>query len=172
VKRKLGILQKLHHLTSSERGGALAELAIVVPFLAVMLAGVSEFGRFFQNYTTLAKATRSASRYASYHALNATELTRAQNLVVCGKLTCASGEELVKGFSTTNHVCIETTGAPVTSVTVRIPRISDCNPTAGSNAATPFAYQPIFNIGALLHDAGFNMAVPISPSTTMFYMAN
>jgi Flp pilus assembly protein TadG len=49
-----------------EDGGALAEFAIMV-FLVLMLAGVSEFGRYFQNYTTLAKATRNASRYLSNH---------------------------------------------------------------------------------------------------------
>jgi hypothetical protein len=95
----------LNRFIRCERGGALAELAIMVPFLALMLAGVSEFGRYFQNYTTLAKATRNASRYLSNHDLNATEEARAVNLVVCGKLACGAGDApLVKGLSSVQRV--------------------------------------------------------------------
>ncbi len=97
-------IKRLRHLLLGEDGGALAELAIVVPFLAVMLAGVSEFGRFFQTYTTLVKATRSASRYLSSHDLTAAEI---------GKAT---------------------------------------------------------SIGALINSNTFTLALPISPSTTMYYI--
>ena len=161
-----------------EDGGALAELAILVPFLAVMLAGVCEFGRYFQNYTTLAKATRTASRYLSNHELNATELGRAQNLMVCGKLVCGAGDRnILSGFSAAN-VCIETTtespSSPVIrTVTVKVPRTGgDCNPTAGTAAGAPFTYTPIFNIGALINNPSISLALPIAPSTTMYYMAN
>src|SRR5215470_5708416 len=130
----------MRHWLRKEDGGALAELAILVPFLAVMLAGVCEFGRYFQNYTTLAKATRTASRYLSNHDLNATEIGRAQNLMVCGKLVCAEGDrKILSGFSAAN-VCIETTpeseGSPIVkTVTVKVPRTeADCSPMAGTEA--------------------------------------
>jgi Flp pilus assembly pilin Flp len=159
-----------------EDGGALAELAILIPFLAVMLAGVCEFGRYFQNYTTLAKATRTASRYLSNHELNATEIGRAQNLMVCGKLTCAAGDrKVIPGFSATN-VCIERTlesptSPKVINVTVKVPRTNgDCDPMPGTEAGTPFVYTPIFNIGALLNNPTLSLALPIAPSTTMYYM--
>jgi len=155
-----------------DEGGALAELAILVPFLAVMLAAVCEVGRFFQTYTTLAKATRTASRYLSNHTLNATEIGRANNLAYCGKLVCGvSDPPIVNGLLSTN-ICIETTGSPrVTTVTVRLPRsTSPCNPTTGAAAATPYVFRPIFDIGALLNNPTISMAVAISPSTTMYYM--
>jgi Flp pilus assembly protein TadG len=161
-----------------EDGGALAELAILVPFLAVMLAGVCEFGRYFQNYTTLAKATRTASRYLSNHQLNATEIARAQNLMVCGKLTCAVGDRNVLSGFTASNVCIETTtespSSPVIrTVTVKVPRTGgDCNAAAGTVAGVPYTYTPIFNIGALLNNSTISLALPIAPSTTMYYMAN
>ena len=161
-------------LLQREDGGALAELAILVPFLAVMLAAVCEVGRFFQNYTTLAKSTRTASRYLSNHAINPTEIQRANSLAFCGKLTCGLGDPpLVRGLLATN-ICIETTGSPkVTSVTVRIPRTtSPCNPTTGAAAATPYIFTPIFDIGALLNSPSISMALPIAPSTTMYYMVN
>jgi hypothetical protein len=174
MNRTCKLIMKLRRLALSEHGGALAELAIMVPFLAVMLAGVSEFGRFFQSYTTLDKATRSASRYLSAHSLNATEINRATSLVVCGKLVCAGGDELVKGISTSN-VCLESTGSPkVITVTARIPRTNgDCNPIANAPAnPVPYNYQPIFNIGALIRSDTFTLVLPISPSTTMYYMIN
>src|SRR4051812_45034982 len=86
------INKALNRLLRREDGGALAELAILVPFLALMLAAVSEFGRFFEQYTTLSKATRTASRYLSNHKLDAAEVGRAQSLVVCGKLACADAD--------------------------------------------------------------------------------
>ena len=159
-------------MIQGEQGGALAELAILVPFLAVMLAGVSEFGRYFQNYNTLAKATRTASRYLSNHPLNAAEIGRATNLVVCGKLTCGGLDPPLLTGLTSSNVCLESTGSPkVTSVTVRIPYASgDCTPMTGAPSAVPYTYQPIFDIGALLNTPSFSLAVPIAPSTTMYYM--
>lgn len=159
-----------------EDGGALAELAILIPFLAVMLAGVCEFGRYFQNYTTLSKATRTASRYLSNHDLNATEIGRATNLMVCGKLTCGAGDRaVVSGFSSAN-VCIERTldapgSSKVKTVTVRIPRTAaECTPMPGAGSAAPFVYTPIFNVGALLNNPSLSLALPITPGTTMYYM--
>ncbi|HEY6217417.1 MAG TPA: TadE family protein [Pyrinomonadaceae bacterium] len=150
----------------NERGAAMAELAILVPLLALMLAAVSEFGRYFQKYTTMTKATRSAARYLSSHPFTDTEKDKARNLVVCGKTTaCASGEELLPGLAVAN-VCIESTGSPtIETVTVRIPR--DPADTCGAT----LAFQPLFNIGALL-GTSFNFAPKISPRTTMRYVTN
>ena len=166
----------IRSLLRSDEGGALAELAILVPFLVVMLAAVSELGRYFQAYTTVAKATRTASRYLSNHQVNPQETARAINLVVCGKLTCAAGDKpLAKNFTASN-VCLETTGSPkVTSVTVRIVRAAgDCGSVdtavGGTSGATPYVYQPTFNIGALLHVPSFTLALPIAPRTQMYYM--
>jgi Flp pilus assembly protein TadG len=149
--------------TRNEDGGTLAELAILLPLLAVMLAAVSEFGRYFQTYNTLAKATRSSARYLSSHPLNDDEKAKAKNLVVCGKTSaCAENEKLTAGIDTTS-VCIETTGDPIVeTVTIRIPR-------AAGDCGAPVTYRPIFNVGALLHNS-LTMALPIAPSTTMRYV--
>jgi hypothetical protein len=162
----------LNRLLRREDGGALAELAILVPFLALMLAAVSEFGRFFQQYTTLSKATRTASRYLSNHKLDATEVGRAQSLVVCGKLACTGADRTLLPNLSTSNVCIESTGSPkVTSVTVKIPKTAaDCAPMAGTSGANPYTYSPIFKIGALLNQPAFTLALPLYPSTTMYYM--
>jgi hypothetical protein len=165
MKRLNQAITKLSRFAFGDEGSTLAEMAIMVPFLAIMLAGVSEFGRYFQSYTTLAKSTRSAARYLSNHPFNDTEKGRARNHAVCGKLTCAGGEELLPGLSTAN-VCIESVGvAPVpTTVTVRIPE------TAADGCADPYIYQPLFDLGALLNTPSFSLELPIRPSTTMYFM--
>lgn len=147
----------------NETGGTLAELALTVPFLAIMLAGVAEFGRYFQTYTTLAKATRSSARYLSNHPFNNAERAKARNLAVCGKLTCDGGDELVPGLSQGN-ICIDSTGGPnPVTVSVSIPRVAgDCG--------APYTYQPVFDLGALLNDETFTLALPVNPSTTMYYV--
>lgn len=173
MNRRFTAIERIKHLLRREDGGALAELAVLVPFLAVMLGGVCEFGRYFQNYNTVAKATRTASRYLSNHPLTSQEIGKAQSLVVCGKLTCGPGDKpLITGLSASN-VCVETTGSPkVLTVTVRIPRdTSPCSPTAGAGGAAPLTYAPIFNVGALL-GTGLSLNLPIAPSTTMYYLIN
>ena len=160
---------KLHRLLRSEKGGALAEFAILVPFLVVMLAAVSELGRFFQAYTTLSKSTRAAARYLSSHQFNDLEKGRAKNLAVCGKLACADGDALVPGLSTSN-ICIETTltaSATVETVTVSIPREETA--TCDGETATWLRHRPIFDIGALLHNS-VTLRYPFNPSTTMRYI--
>ena len=156
------ITHLLRRFVRNENGGTLVELAVLIPALAVALAAVTEVGRLFQNYNTLSKATRTAARYLSNHPFNSTEQAKAKNLVVCGKLTaCAANDRLVKGIET-SHICIESSGAPtIETVTVRIPR------TAGDCGA-PLVHQPIFDIGALLHNS-FSLAKPMSPSTTMWH---
>ena len=156
------ITHRIRRFAHTDCGGTLAELAILIPFLAVMLAAVTELGRFFQSYTTMSKATRSAARYLSNHPFTPEEQNKAKNLVRCGKLTdCEENDRLVPGVETTN-VCVESTGTPtVETVTVRIPR-------SGGGCGAPLPHQPIFDIGALLHNS-FSMDFPIAPSTTMYH---
>ena len=165
MKRVNQAINKLSRFVFGDEGSTLAEMAFMVPFLAIMLANVSEFGRFFQTQATLAKATRAGARYLSNHPFNDDEKAKARNLVVCGKLTCAGGEELLPGLTTAN-VCIESTGTPVpTTITVRIPATDgDCGDS------DPYYYQPIFDLAALLHTPAFSLELPIRPSTTMYFM--
>ena len=160
MKTKSIILRKVRVFANEDGGGALAELAILVPFLILLLAAVSEFGRFFQAYTTVAKSTRTAARYLSNHKFE-TEQDKARNLAVCGKLQCAGGDALVPGLTTAN-ICIESAGTPIETVTVSIPRTA-------TGCGAPLPYQPVFNIAALLK-TGVTFTPNISPSVTMYYM--
>lgn len=165
-------LKILRRLARNKRGGTIAELAILLPMIVVMLAAVAEVGRYFQSYTTLSKATRSAARYLSNHQYNADERDKAKSLVVCGKLECTKNDPpLVKGLAK-NNVCIQTTltdVGTVETITVSIPRAASVACDADETAVN-LPYKPIFDIGALIDDADFSMAFPMPPSTTMRYI--
>lgn len=152
------VLNKLFRFGRNEHGGALAELAILVPFLVVMLAAVSEFGRFFETYTTLSKSTRTAARYMSNNNYDANHIEAAKNMAVCGKTQCAAGEEYFTGLDATDVdvTSTETEGSTAVPETVTV-------------SVNRFNYTPIFDIGALLHTS-FSLNVPVRPSTTMYFM--
>ncbi len=163
MKQQKQGLKIMRSFFKREEGGTVAELAIIVPFLAVMLAGVTEFGRLFQSYTTLAKSTRTAARYLSNHPFDAGNQTKARNLAACGKMTCGANDQLLPGLTPAN-VCIESTGNPQpVTVTVSIPR-------TGGVCGSPYTYQPIFDLAVLLHAPNFSLNLPLAPSTTMYYM--
>ena len=173
MRKLLDRFRKLRSLAKDESGGTLAEMALTVPLLIILLAGVSEIGRYFQAYTTLAKSTRAAARYLSNHQYNSIEIARAKNLAVCGQLTsCTDEQRLVKGASAAN-VCIETTkvagSEQIEFVTVSFPK--DPTKTCDGNAvATKLPYQPVFNLAALLQSDTFSLSYPLAPSTTMRYI--
>jgi Flp pilus assembly protein TadG len=173
MRELLDRFRKLRSLLKDESGGTLAEMALTVPLLIVLLAGVSEIGRYFQSYTTMAKSTRAAARYLSNHQYNSTEVARAKNLAVCGRLTaCTADERLVKG-AVPENVCIQTTkvagSEQIETVTVSIPR--DATKTCDADeVAVKLPYQPIFDLGALLDSDTFSLTYPIAPSTTMRYI--
>ncbi len=50
--------------TARNKGQTLAEFAITLPILLLLLFGIVEFGRMFQSWVTLQNAARAAARYA------------------------------------------------------------------------------------------------------------
>jgi Flp pilus assembly protein TadG len=157
--KRFRITTRARHLAENEQGGTLAELAILVPFLIVMVAAVFELGRYFQNYSTLAKSTRASARYLSRVAFDAQSETRAKNIAVCGKIDCAGTNPVVAGLSTTN-INVATEFAPGGAG----------NPITVTVTIQNYTFQPLFNLGALLGNNTFSLALPIRPSTTMYYM--
>lgn len=81
-----------------QRGAALVELALVIPFLIVMSFLVAEFGRAIWQYNTLTKSVRDAARYLSVQTPG-TNVTQAQNLAVYGTTTAGS-TPLAPGLTT------------------------------------------------------------------------
>lgn len=161
MKRRPMIPGKLRRFIRHEKGAAMAELAILVPFLILLVAAISEFGRFFQTYTALAKSTRAAARYLSNHPY-ADNQTQARNLAVCGQLSCVGVPPLAENLSSAN-VCIQSTLATGTT------KIETVTVSIGGSCATAYNFKPLFNIGALLN-TNFMFRPAVRPSTTMYYM--
>ena len=155
------MLAKLRRFIRHEKGAALAELAILVPFLILLVAAISEFGRFFQTYTALSKSTRAAARHLSNHTF-ATSQGEATNLAVCGQLSCAGVPPLAENLSAAN-ICIQSTQASGST------RTETVTVSIGGSCATAYNFKPLFNIGSLLN-TNFMFRPAIRPSTTMYYM--
>lgn len=147
-----------HRFAKNETGGALAELAIMVPFLVVMLATVTEIGRLFQTYTDLSKATRVAARNISNVAYTTQNINYSKNVAVCGKSDCTGMDPVVPNLTTDNVV-----------ITPEYPECGCGNPIRVTVSIVNYNFQPIFNLGALIGNNRL-MALPASGSTTMYYM--
>lgn len=157
--KRLRIMRRARHLTENESGGTIAELAILLPFLIVMVAAVAEVGRFFQTYATLAKATRASARYLSKVAYDEPNLTTAKMVALCGKSDCTGRTPVASGLSTANIV-----------LTPEFAPDGEGNPITVTVSIADYTFQPLFNLGGLLGNNTFSLALPIRPSTTMYYM--
>lgn len=155
--RSLLTFIKADRFARSERGGTLAELAILAPFLIVMMAAVTELGRLFQTYTSLSKSTRAAARYLSNNAYDDAQIAVAKNIAVCGKRNCAGVDPVVPNLTTENIVVTPD------------PEGGAGNPNTVSISVTGYNFQPLFNLGALIGNNRF-MSLPATASTTMYYM--
>ncbi len=153
------LLSRVTSFKRDDRGLQLVELAITVPIMVLLFAAAAEFGRYFQEYTTLAKGSRVAARYMATACLNGADDLAVKNLVVYGN-TAGTGSPIVNGLATTN-VAIErrteagaiTTGFPGT-VTIKI---------------INFNHTPLFNLGQLMGNS-LSMNIALKPSVTMHYL--
>ncbi len=154
--RRLRRLLVLRRFGRDERGVQLVELAIVIPILLLLFAATAEFGRYFYEYTTLAKATRVGARYLATAAVKTTEDTSAKNLIVFGN-TAGTGTPLLTGLTTANVTITRTGGVPVLPQTVTV-------------QITGFKHQPLFDLGKLTKSTTLSMNIDVKPSVTMRYL--
>ena len=148
----------LGRFRSDERGVQLVETALVIPIMLLLFGAVAEFGRYFYEYTTAAKAARVGARFLASKSVNSStnyEL-QAKNLVVYGNIG-GTGDPVLPGM-TINNVDIQyagvTSGVPDT-VTVNI---------------VSYQHQSIVNLGALLKNTALSTNVDVKPSVTMRYL--
>lgn len=156
VFRRLRRLRRLSRLVKNERGIQLVELAIVVPIFVILFAATAEFGRYFYEYTTLAKASRAGARYLATAAVNSNEDATARNIVVYGN-SAGTGYPILSGMTTGNVVITRQGGVPVLPQTVKV-------------QITSFKHQPIFDLGKLINVTSLSLNVDVKPSVTMRYL--
>ncbi len=153
---RVSILRFRDRLQRDEQGVQLVELAIVLPIFILLFAATAEFGRYFYQYTTLAKATRAGARYLSNAAVNSAEDTTAKNIVVFGNAN-GTGSPIISGLTTANVVISRQGGVPVLPQTVKV-------------QITGFKHQPLFDLGSITNNSSLSLNIDIKPSVTMRYL--
>lgn len=121
----------------------------------MLFAATAEFGRYFYEYTTLAKAARVGTRYLSTAPTQAAEDTNAKNLVIFGN-PGGTGTPVLAGMSASNVKITRTGGSALIpdKVTVEI---------------TGYTHKPLFDLGKLINKK-LSMNVAVKPSVTMKYL--
>lgn len=148
----------LSRFRSDERGVQLLEVAIVIPILLLLFGAVAEFGRYFYEYTTVAKAARVGARYlVSKSATSSTNYEgQAKNLVVYGNIA-GTGTPVLPGLSTAN-VDVQYIGG--TAGVPDLVKVSIIN----------YQHQSIIDLGKLLKNTTLSTNVDVKPSVTMRYL--
>ena len=152
-------LRKITSFRRDDRGVQLVELAIAIPILIVLFAGVAEFGRYFQTYTTLAKGSRVAARYLATARANGLDDPGAKNLVVYGNLA-GTGSPIVNGLTVDNVNITRRNG---------VGDVTSGFPTTVTIQITNFKHTPVFDLGKLMNSS-LSLNVDIKPSVTMRYL--
>jgi Flp pilus assembly protein TadG len=149
------LIQKLSLFKRDERGLQLVELAIALPILILLFAAAAEFGRYFYEYTTLAKGSRVAARFLATARSNGDDDPCAKNLVVYGNLA-GTGNPIVTGLETSNvQITRVPTGSSVPS-TITIQIIN-------------YQHTPLFDLGGLTKSSA-TLDIDVKPSVTMRYL--
>lgn len=150
--RRLLQLQRFHR---DESGLQLVEVTIVIPIMLMLFAATAEFGRYFYEYTTLAKAARVGTRYLSTAPTVAAEDGNAKNIVVYGN-PGGTGTPILPGLAASNVKITRTGGEALIpdKITVEI---------------TGYKHQPIFDLGKLINKK-LSLNVDVKPSVTMKYL--
>lgn len=118
-------------MRTRQAGGALVELALILPFLLLLTLVTTEFGRAMYEYNTITKSVRDAVRYLSTQTPN-TGQAIATNLIVYGNPQ-GTGSPLALGL-VPSHVI-----APVWQTTGTIPAINTVTVTVRG-----YFFRPLF----------------------------
>lgn len=153
--RRLYRVRQLRRLVRNERGVQLVELAIVLPIFLLLFASTAEFGRFFYEYSTLAKSTRAGARYLITAPTDGSKDANAKNLVIYGNQS-GSGKSVVSDITTGNVKITRTSlGGGAQTVTVQI---------------EGYKYQPLFDLGKMLNQPQLSLNIDVKPSLTMLHL--
>jgi len=140
------------------RGAAIVEFALVLTIMLLITAGIFEFGRAFQYYDALAKATRDGARYMS----NAPKATISSVAVSNAK----------------NLVVTEANAANLSPILTTADVVVTCTPAACADNTAPTDVEVTIsgysiNIGGVMPFVSGTISyngVTLAPHTTMRYM--
>jgi Flp pilus assembly protein TadG len=104
----------LSRLVRNNEAAAAAEMALVTPFLIILMFGSFELGNYFLSEHVVAKAVRDGARYASRqpfinftcpNSVNSSVVTNTQNLTRTGQVASGGTARLV-GWTTPTTVSV------------------------------------------------------------------
>ena len=150
------LLKKICFLRRNDAGVQLVELAIVLPVLLMLFGAAAEFGRYFYEYTTLAKASRVAARYLATAATDGTADLAAKKLVVYGNVA-GTGAPILSGLDVTN---VQITRTPANT----------CVPTTVTVEIINFPHNSILKLDKLTKNTSASLDIAVKPSVTMRYL--
>ena len=158
-ERRSRRMQWLNRFRRDEQGVQLLELAIVLPVLLLLFGAVAEFGRYFYEYTTVAKGARVGARYlisksATSNVTNWEAL--AKNIVVYGN-PAGTGDPILPGMTTPNVDVQYQGGTAGVPETIKVSIVN-------------YKHQPLFDLGKMLKSQTLSMNVDVKPSVTMRYL--
>ena len=158
-ERRSRRMQWLNRFRRDEQGVQLLELAIVLPVLLLLFGAVAEFGRYFYEYTTVAKGARVGARYlisksATSNVTNWEAL--AKNIVVYGN-PAGTGDPILPGMTTANVDVQYQGGTAGVPETIKVSMVN-------------YKHQPLFDLGKMLKSQTLSMNVDVKPSVTMRYL--
>jgi len=148
----------LSRFRRDDRGLQLVEVALVIPIMLLLFGAVAEFGRYFYEYTTAAKAARVGARYLVSKSVNSgiNYEGQAKNLVVFGNIA-GTGSPVLDGLSVDN-VDVQYVGG--TSGIPELVKVSIVN----------YPHKSVLDLGKLLNNAGLSLNVDVKPSVTMRFL--
>lgn len=149
----------LNRFRRDEQGVQLVELAIVLPLMLLMFAAVAEFGRYFHEYSTAAKAARLGARYLASKSATSNKTDYeviAKNIVVYGN-PAGDGDPILPGMTVAN-VDVQYSGTPASVPQLVTVSIID------------YEHESLFDLGGLLNSTSLSLNVDVKPSVTMRYL--
>ena len=148
----------LSRFRRDDRGLQLVEVALVIPIMLLLFGAVAEFGRYFYEYTTAAKAARVGARYLVSKSVSSgiNYEAQAKNLVVFGNIA-GTGSPVLDGLSVDN-VQVQYVGG--TSGIPELVKVSIVN----------YPHKSVLDLGKLLNNAGLSLNVDVKPSVTMRFL--
>jgi len=148
-----------------EQGVQLVEVAIVIPIMIILFAAVGEFGRYFYEYTTMAKAARVGARFMISKSIDSSStdwVAATKKLVVYGN-TSGTGSPVLPGLSVSN-VDVKFAGGTYTN--------GNGVPATVTVTFVNYKHKAAFDLGKITNIKNLSLNVPVKPSITMHYLLN
>lgn len=145
----------MNRFIRSEKGANLVEMAFVSIFLLLLVAGIADLGRAFNNYIIITNAAREGARFAARMPCNAGSAAGLKSAIEAAVIREAvnSGIDLSDGA--------------LTAIAISPDPAAGC-PTGGNPIAVTVTYDFATILGGILGRA----ELPLSSTTTMLFFGN